>query len=130
MLIRLFLMHFMSIMNYRKSKTIFLLSLNSHVYLDTLYSLQYTMHGKIYIFLFYFCNLYKWDCFLIETTYNNTSILFNFLNNDIQQNRFLWCLLYPKQTWVPFYFQLLRYSLYSFGRPSIDILICQKIVFF
>ena len=119
MLIRLFLMHFMSIMNYRKSKTIFLLSLNSHVYLDTLYSLQYTMQGKIYIFLFYICNLYKWDCFLIETTYNNTSILFNFLNNDIQQNRFLWCLLYPKQTWVPFYFQLLRYSLYSFGRPSI-----------
>ena len=33
----LFLMHFMSFINYRKSKTIFKSSLNSPVYWDTLY---------------------------------------------------------------------------------------------
>ena len=41
-------MHFMSFINYRKWKTIFKLSLNSHVYWDTLY---------IYIIFFIFRNL-------------------------------------------------------------------------
>ena len=35
-----FLMHFMPFINYRKSKTIFKPSLNSHVYSDTLYEIK------------------------------------------------------------------------------------------